>query len=197
MESRIVLKTTHTQTKPDETILIQATLQEPGKFGELYRLYVERIFRYLYSRVGNVQEAEDLTAQTFLAALESFERFWTGGCPAPAPWGFAAWLFGIARNKAVDHYRRRDKADPLGEEHRAPGENDPLTGIIRSERAGELAGLIAALPESERELLRLRYLAEMSFDEMAHALKRNADAIKKSLYRLLQRLQRQLESSND
>ncbi|MGA9397697.1 MAG: sigma-70 family RNA polymerase sigma factor [Anaerolineaceae bacterium] len=190
MESRIVLKTTHTQTKPDETILIQATLQEPGKFGELYRLYVERIFRYLYSRVGNVQEAEDLTAQTFLAALESFEGYRLD-CP------FAAWLFGIARNKAVDHYRKCNNSAPLGEAEKMVGGNDPLTGIIRSERAGELAGLIAALPESERELLRLRYLAEMSFDEMAHALKRNADAVKKSLYRLLQRLQRQLESSND
>jgi len=190
MESRIVLKTTHSQPKADETVLVQATLQDPGKFGELYRIYVERIFRYLYSRVGNVQEAEDLTAQTFLAALETIEHYRENG-------HFAAWLFGIARNKAVDHYRRREKVDPLEEEHQSSGENDPLTGIIRSERAEALAGLIRALPESERELLRLRYLAELSFDEMAHALKRNADAVKKSLYRLLHRLQHQLESSND
>jgi RNA polymerase sigma factor (sigma-70 family) len=72
-----------------------------------------------------------------------------------------------------------------------------MTSIIRSERAESLSQLIRALPEGERELLRLRYLAELSFREIALAVNKNEDAVKKSLYRLLERLQVQLEVSND
>jgi RNA polymerase sigma-70 factor (ECF subfamily) len=167
-----------------------AVRKDPNRFGEIYQLYVKRIYRYLYSRVGDVQEAEDLTAQTFLAALENIDRFREDGC-------FPAWLFGIARNKVVDHYRRTRKNIPLDEQDGHSPAGEPLANIIRSERAEALLALIRELPEGERELLRLRYLAEMSFRDMACALKKNEDAVKKSLYRLLERLQRQLEVSND
>jgi RNA polymerase sigma factor (sigma-70 family) len=187
---KAVLNKTQTISKINEPTPVGAVRQDRGKFEELYQFYVHRIFRYHYSRVGDQQVAEDLTAQTFLAALETFDHFREGGC-------IAAWLFGIARNKAIDHYRKRIIVDPLDEVTLSSVENDPLTGIIHSERRAVLAGLIRALPENERELLRLRYLGEMSFDEIGHALRRNADAVKKTLYRLLQRLQRQLESTND
>jgi RNA polymerase sigma-70 factor (ECF subfamily) len=184
------LKTTRTIPIGAEADLVQAARQDPGKFGEIYQLYMQRIYRYLYSRVGNTQEAEDLTAQTFLAALENIEKFRLDGC-------FPAWLFGIARNKVVDHYRKMRKISALEEQEGHSPVDEPLAGIIHSERAAALSVLIRTLPEGERELLRLRYLAEMSFQEMARALKKSEDAVKKSLYRLLERLQRQLEVSND
>jgi RNA polymerase sigma-70 factor (ECF subfamily) len=184
------LKKTQTIPIGAEAELVTAARQDPGKFGEIYQLYVHRIYRYLYSRTGNTQEAEDLTAQTFLAALENLEGFREDGC-------FAAWLFGIARNKVADHYRRARKNFPLDEQVEGSLVTEPLAGIIHSERASALSALIRELPEGERELLRLRYLAEMSFRDMARALKKNEDAVKKSLYRLLERLQRQLEVSND
>jgi RNA polymerase sigma-70 factor (ECF subfamily) len=181
-----------TKTIPDhaEADFVLSVRQDPARFGEIYELYVQRVYRYLYSRVGNTQEAEDLTAQTFLAALESLDRFREDGC-------FAAWLFGIARNKVVNHYRHRENTTPLGEDDRSPDAEDTLAGVIRSERAKALSVLIRTLPEGERELLRLRYLAEMSFRDIARALKKNEDAVKKSLYRLLERVQRQLEVLND
>jgi RNA polymerase sigma-70 factor (ECF subfamily) len=190
VESRNVLNTTKILPDLEETNLLSAARQDPARFGEIYELYVKRVYRYLYNRAGNAQEAEDLTAQTFLAALESLDRFKDDGC-------FAAWLFGIARNKAVDHYRRKDKPILLNEDEPEQGGEDALSELIRSERAESLAGLIRALPEQERELLRLRYLAELSFRDMARTMKMNEDAVKKSLYRLLERLQRQLEVSND
>jgi RNA polymerase sigma-70 factor (ECF subfamily) len=84
----------------DELEIIKSARQDPKAFGELYKLYVEQVFRYLYSRTGNVHEAEDITAQAFLTAFESFERFRQDG-------HFASWLFTIARNKAIDHFRQR------------------------------------------------------------------------------------------
>jgi len=183
---------TNTKTIPDqdEAELVRATRQDPGRFSEIYELYIRRIYRYLYSRVGNTQEAEDLTAQVFLAALETFEHFREDGY-------FGAWLFGIARNKVADHFRRHEHTAPLGEDDPSPAGEDVLAGVIRSERAAALEALIRALPEGERELLRLRFIGEMSFRDMARALKKNEDAVKKSLYRLLERLQQQLEVSND
>jgi RNA polymerase sigma-70 factor (ECF subfamily) len=190
MESRSVLTTIKTIPDLDEVELLRAARKDPARFGEIYELYVKRVYRYLYNRTGNAQEAEDLTAQTFLAALESLDRLKDEGC-------FAAWLFGIARNKVGDHYRRREYSTLLGEDEPSPTGEGALAGMIRSERAEAVSTLIRGLPESERELLRLRYLAEMSFRDMARTLKKNEDAVKKSLYRLLERLQRQLEVSNE
>jgi RNA polymerase sigma-70 factor (ECF subfamily) len=72
-----------------------------------------------------------------------------------------------------------------------------LYGVIQSEQTAVLSKLIQALPEEDRELLRLRFLAAMSFPEIAHFLHRNEEAVKKSIYRLLARLHSQLEVSNE
>ena len=99
----------------DEARIIKAARQDPKAFGELYRLYVEQVFRYLFSKIGNLHEAEDVTAQTFLAAFESFDKFRQDG-------HFASWLFGIARNKAMDHFRRRDNLSSMDESSEIPVE---------------------------------------------------------------------------
>ncbi len=170
--------------------MISAARQDPKAFGELYKQYVQQVFRYLYSRVGNLHEAEDITAQTFLAAFQSFDRFRQEG-------HFASWLFAIARNKAMDHFRQQRYPLSIDETTQIAAENDPLSVLIQSEATQALSTLIRSLPEESRELLRLRFLAEMSFPEIAHLLQRNEAAVKKSTYRLLARLHSQLEVSNE
>ncbi len=174
----------------DELMIIKAAREDPKAFGELYKLYVEPVFRYLYSRIGNVHEAEDITAQAFLVAFESFDRFREDR-------HFASWLFTIARNKAMDHFRQRKNLSSIDEAANIPVEIDPLYDAIQSEQMAALSKLIRALPEEDRELLRLRFLAAMSFPEIAHFLHRNEGAVKKSIYRLLARLHSQLEVSNE
>lgn len=189
-ESSIVLISEKINRESDELRIIKAAREDPKAFGELYKLYVEPVFRYLYSRVGNVHEAEDITAQAFLVALESFDRFREDR-------HFASWLFTIARNKAIDHFRQRKNLSSMDEAANIPMENDPLYGVIQLEQMATLSKLIRALPEEDRELLRLRFLAAMSFPEIAHFLHRNEGAVKKSIYRLLARLHSQLEVSNE
>jgi len=174
----------------DEAEMIAAAQRSPRAFGPLYNLYVQPVYRYLYSRLENSTEAEEVTAQTFLAALEAFTRYRHNG-------HFAAWLFSIARRKAADAFRQQSRQAPLDDAERVPSEADPLAQVICSERSAALAALIRALPEEEREWIRLRYVAGLSFSEMAQLLGRNEDAVKKSLYRLLARLQSQLEDSHD
>ncbi len=189
-ESKTALISKQTKHETDELKIIKTARKDPGVFGELYKLYVEQVFRYLYSRLGNVHEAEDITAQTFLAAFESFDKFRQDG-------HFASWLFSIARNKAMDHFRRCRNSTSIDEVGEISVENDPLHEVIQSEQAAALSRLIRALPEDERELLRLRFLAAMSFPEIAHLLHRNEEAVKKSIYRLLARLHSRLEVSNE
>ncbi len=173
-----------------EDDLVAEAKRNPEAFEGLYNLYVQQVFRYLYSRIGSLAEAEDATAQTFLAALDAFERYRHTG-------HFAAWLFSIARRKAMDHFRKQNGQVPLERVGELPFEVDLLQEVIRTERAQALSGLITTLPEEERDLLRLRYIAELSFSEMSRLLGRSEGAVKKALYRLLARLHSQLEGSND
>ena len=189
-ESRITLTTEKFNPMTDEIRIIQAAKQDPRVFGELYKLYVEQVFRYLFSRIGNVHEAEDVTAQTFLAAFESFDKFRQDG-------HFASWLFGIARNKAMDHFRRPDHSSHMDGSSEIAVEDNTLARMIKTEQEEALSTLIQALSEEDRELLRLRFLADMSFPEIARFLHRNEEAVKKTTYRLLARLHSQLEVSNE
>lgn len=189
-ESRIAMTSEKINRESDELEIIKAARQDPKVFGELYKMYVEQVFRYLYSRIGYRHDAEDITAQTFLSAFESFDRFRQDG-------HFASWLFTIARNKAMDYFRQRKKTSSIDDVDDIPVENNPILVVIQSEQAAALSKLIQALPEKDREMLRLRFLADMSFPEIAHFLHRNEEAVKKSIYRLLARLHSQLEVSNE
>jgi RNA polymerase sigma-70 factor (ECF subfamily) len=176
-----------TDRPSEEAQQVEAARRDPQAFAVLYDRYAPRIYRYLLSRLGSVAEAQDLTSQTFLTAFESFPRYRHTGF-------FSAWLFSIARSKYVDHLRRiKIRSRPLED----PGADlfpDPLSEIAENERVSELKRRIRALPEADRELLRLRYVAGLGFAEMARVLNKKEDAVKKSLYRLLARLQRQLEA---
>ena len=169
--------------------LIEAARKDPNEFGELYLLYAQPVFRYLFSRIGNLSEAEDATAQTFLAALERFPKYRHDGY-------FASWLFSIARNKAMDYFRNQRKETPLEEAEFIPADGNMLQQVIKTERIAALSKLIRAVPEEERELVRLRFVAELRFAEIGHLLGQKEDTVKKSIYRLLARLKVQLEDSH-
>ncbi len=168
------------------TTLVDHARREPAAFSAIYDRYVGPIFRYIYSRVGNTPDAEDLTAQTFLSALESLPRYRERGT-------FSAWLFAIAHSKIMDHFRRKDPGTLLEDQSPLP----VVTSQVElADQATRLAPLIHALDEHEQELIRLRFVADLSFAEMAALLNKKEDTVKKSLYRLLARLKGQMEAEN-
>lgn len=178
------------QSKDPEAVLIAAAKSDPAAFGALYDSYVQPLFRYLYSRTGVLPVAEDITSQTFLAALEGIARYRHDG-------HFSAWLFTIARRKTADYFRQQKGQVPLDETHQGKVDSDLLQNTIRTEKVDALAKLISVLSEDERELISLRYVAALKFREIASILGRSEDAVKKSLYRLLARLKSQLEETNE
>ncbi len=178
-----------TLDRQEEDRMVRAAQTDARAFEALYLRYVKQVYRYLYSRIGSQADAEDATAQTFLNALEGFSRYRHEGY-------FGAWLFGIARRKAADHFRQAEQSQFLPDELPAH-DLDLLQQAVRSERLHELRSLLHELEEDEQELLRLRYAAELPFGEIARLMERKEDALKKSLYRLLDRLHSRLEDSHD
>jgi RNA polymerase sigma-70 factor, ECF subfamily len=178
------------ELSPDqETELIRAAQADPAQFTALYRQFAPSIFRYLYSRTGQVADAEDLTSQTFLETFEALPHFRQKG-------PFAAWLFTIARRRAIDHIRHKKPEDFLGEV-RMEESADPLVQVIGLDETSKLLGCLAKLKESERELLRLRFAARLEFREIARIIGKREAAVKMTLYRLLRRLESELEDPHE
>jgi RNA polymerase sigma-70 factor (ECF subfamily) len=179
----------------DESALIARARHDPEAFGLLYQRYVDRIYRYLFSHVGEPAEAEDLTAQVFTAAWEGLARYQERG-------EFSAWLFRIARNKATDYHRNRRVHLSWEAERALTGTSrrdagDPSTGLERAEDLARLSGLIDRLEAIQVELLRLRFAAELTHAEIASLLGRSEVAIKMALGRLLRQLQAEWEAGNE
>jgi RNA polymerase sigma-70 factor (ECF subfamily) len=186
-KSAIQKRISQSITKDQEAERITAAQRDPQAFGDLYDQYAPSIYRYLLSRLGNVEEARDVTSQTFLTAVEVFPRYKHRGY-------FSTWLFSIARSKYVDHLRRGKHGVEAIQEDQVDPQPDPLTRVVAAERVAELKECIHTLAPEEQELLRLRYVADLSFAEMAELLEKSEDAVKKSVYRLLARLQSRLEA---
>lgn len=177
-----------TKTMTEDTLpdLIAAARTDPAAFGRLYDQFIQPIYRYLYSRVGNVHEAEDLTSQTFMAAYQALPKYREQG-------QFAAWLFRIARSRMNDHFRRSRFEVRLDAAEEISAGEDTLSLVIQDEELGRLQLILSNLNPEEQDLLRLRYVADLSFVEMAEVLGKQEDAVKKSVYRLLARLKSQME----
>ncbi|MEI2652081.1 MAG: sigma-70 family RNA polymerase sigma factor [Microthrixaceae bacterium] len=119
----------------------------------LYDRYVQHIYRYAYSRVENTRVAEDITSQTFMAAYKSLGRYRERGY-------FSAWLFQIAQSEINNHFRRSRREVGLDATKRLAEADDALGSVIQDEELGRLQFLIKKLDNDERELIRLRYVAE-------------------------------------
>ena len=157
-------------------------------FTELYRRNATNVFYYLYSRVRNVADAEDLTSLTFVTALENLSGL-------RDPRKFTPWVFTIARNKAFDYFRqsqRRPMAD-FDEELESAKAVEVTLSQTDQDRLCDLESLISRLSPLEQEYLRLRIVADLPFAEIASILNEPETRIKKKYYRLLERLQAQVE----
>ncbi len=177
------------ETNQDETTLIEKARYDPEAFAGLYRRYLTPIYRYLLSRVNNIHDAEDISTQVFIEALEGLatSRYKKGGC-------FVAWLFTIARRRLVDFYRQHSEL-PLDD----PPSLEPglLAGVEKGEEVQQLTRLLAQLDEGHRELLRLRFSAGLSFAEIALLEERSEAAVKMAVYRTLDFLRTHWEDENE
>lgn len=162
--------------------IAEAAKSDPRAFGELYELYYTRVYRYVYHRVGNNHDAEDITAVVFMKALEAIPSYQSGRN------GFAPWVFRITRNTVVDYYRRQRKQDPLDEIEHEADVADPVSDALESERREELHRVIQCLSADQRDVVLMRYAADLTFAEIADSMKKSEAAVRMVLHRGLRKM---------
>ncbi|MFI5272042.1 MAG: RNA polymerase sigma factor [Ktedonobacterales bacterium] len=168
-----------------EAALIAAAQADPAAFEALYRRYVTRIYRYARARSLSDEDAADLTQQVLLRALDALPRFKPGRAP------FAAWLFRIARNAAVDAGRRRRRDTLWRDTQSEPLVDvalDPEAQALRGETLARLRAALARLDPPKRDLLALRFAGQLSATEIAAVVGKRPEAVKKQLTRILRTL---------
>ncbi len=176
-----------TASRQDEADLILAARTDVEAYTQLYRRYVTPVYRYCYSRMGNAADAEDVTAQVFVAVWEGLPCYRHRGV-------FAAWLFTIARRRISDYYRRRRDYLPLDEARDAPAEDVLSAHLVHAESLRQLATLTAELDDRQQELLRLRFAAGLNYKEIAAIVRKSEGSVKMALHRLLKMLKSNLEN---
>jgi RNA polymerase sigma-70 factor, ECF subfamily len=153
---------------------------------ELYLLHFDRIYSYLHMSVGSRHDAEDLTTQTFVKMLEAIGRFQWRSVP------FSAWLFRIAHNLAIDHFRANRRWQPEeevpevvnGEESSA--EEQALASLGQT----SMLALIDRLSPEQRQVLTLKFVFRFSNAETASILAKSEGAVKSLQHRALASLQK-------
>jgi len=164
-----------------------ADMEQNHPFTAVYQQHVERIYRYHLARTGSVEDAQDLTAETFHAALESFAAY------DPARGCAAAWLTGIAQHKLVDHFRRAQRTRTMAQvEDRPDRAASPEESSAQRLQMAQVSAALGKLPADRAEALSLHFFAGLSLSEAAQVMRRSEEAIKKLIHRGLADLRRQL-----
>lgn len=175
----------------DDSDLVLRARSDPEAFGQLYERYVDRIFAYVYHRVGNAQDAEDLTARTFHRALDNLDRYEDRGLP------FAAWLFRIAHNLVANWHRDRSRRRFLSLDriwsHRS-NTDDPEGALAVKETHDALWDAINSLPGDRRDLLLYKFSLRLSNVEIGEMMNKSESAIKSLYFRTLASLRTELEA---
>lgn len=171
--------------------LAERALNDPEAFAVLYKRYVNRIYGYIFSRVRNVKDAEDLTHQVFYEVLKDM--------PKHHHWdNFVAWLFKIAKHKAIDYIRQKRVEFPIDVYNGHPDQEDAMINqMIMDESIERLNALIQTLNAEQQEMLRLRFAAGLSYREIASILNRSEGGIKMALHRLYRWLENHWEGKDD
>jgi RNA polymerase sigma-70 factor (ECF subfamily) len=157
---------------------------------ELYLIHFDRIYSYLHMSVGNRHDAEDLTTQTFLKMLESIGRFRWQSAP------FSAWLFRIAHNLAMDHFRARRRWQPEEEVPEPVGSEEPSAELEAMQSIGRqsMLELIDKLSTEQQQVLTLKFVFNFTNADVAKILDKTEGAIKSLQHRALASLQKQVAS---
>jgi len=176
-----------------DSALIARARHDRAAFGELYRVYVRRVYAFCRAHSRTGEEAEDLTAQTFERALAAIGRYEDRGGR------FSSWLLRIAANAAVDRARRSGHEKPMNEEVMAedgaarPTQEGTARWVEDWEQSTWVKAHMATLPEDQRRVVRLRFYDDRSFGDVATEMGRSEGAVKQLAQRALKALRARMD----
>ena len=173
------------QAAADDEFIVSQAMKNRSAFSAIFHRYAGRVYRYIYSRVGNDCVAEDLTSQVFTDAIAALPSYRSQG-------QFASWLFTLAYRRCAD-YHRQPLIESLSDHLLAGESQDPAAQALSRETFQRLERLLGELAEEELELLRLHYTGKLTYQEMAVVLGRSEGALKMAMMRLVQKMRMRWE----
>jgi RNA polymerase sigma-70 factor (ECF subfamily) len=192
MENQLISDQADTLTEPSDADLVWRahTTEDQEAFAVLYRRYVTLVYRYFYARTGDVQQAEDLTAQTFVAALEGLPRYRERGA-------FAGWLFTIAGRRLADHFRHRPTVRLDDVADRISPNSPPEASVEHTEQMTRLAHAVQTLSPDRAQAVALHFFGELSLSDTARVMGRSKAAVKSLIHRALRDLREKLDDGQE
>ena len=161
------------------------TLGARETFARLYDEYIDKVSRYIQYRVNNIQLAEDLTSTVFEKALVNFGKYSNDRA------SFSTWLFSIARNVVIDHYRisRKRQTVSLAEVTAQSSSNmSPEEEVERKDERERLNMCLAELSEEEKEIIQLKFGAELNNRQIGKMLGLSESNVGTKLYRAIRKM---------
>lgn len=161
-----------------EDDLIKLAKKDPDAFGELYELFFKPVYRYVYGQVRDHSETQDIVSETFIKALKAINSYTPTGKP------FIVWLYRIAKNTTIDHFRRANREVDVNWLEIVSTDN----GLEQVEHRYWLDQAMQHLTEDQQKVIRLHYLEDMKFKDIAKATNRTEGAVKAMALRAVGRL---------
>lgn len=168
----------------EEALILSAQRGDRDAFAQLYEANVERIYRYLLARLTEPADAEDVTTEVFMQAMKSLPSYKSKGTP------LVAWLFRIAHNQAVNYMKKRARRREAPLLETAAAYDSPEDQVIERARFEEAVQAMGVLTDLQRQVLNLRFTADLSVAEVAKVMKRKEGAVKFLQYSALRALRR-------
>ena len=163
-------------------------ITDPGAFEELYLHFFPRVYNFIFARLKDSDDADDVTSETFMKMNENLKNY------NPAIAAFSTWLFRIANNALIDHTRHGEKSHETEWEEffypTAPESQEPERHAIENEANRELLEALDKLSERERRIVELRYWGENDTRTIAELLNMGESNVRVTLHRALNKLKK-------
>ncbi len=168
----------------DKHLVAKAKSADKAAIGKLYDMFVDRVYRFVFARVGSKEDAEDVTEQVFVKVVANIGGYEERGFP------FEAWLFRIVRNQITDYYRqKRNNHVPLDVAiHVVDPSPRPEEWVVSRLQYEEVLAALPRLPNSYQEIILLKFVHEMENGEISKILEKPVDQVRVLQSRALAKL---------
>ena len=167
-------------------------MDENTQFINIYDDFSDKIYRFIYYKTCHRETAEDITSLTFLKAMEKWHLF------NDKKGSISTWLYGIARNLVIDHYRKQKKwgfIKDINDMWDLASDDDLLLGITNQEMNEELHKTMKLLAVGQREIIMLRLWDELPYKEIARIMSKSEASCKMLFSRALTKLKSSMETA--
>lgn len=170
----------------DKNIILSCQKGELEQFGRLYDKYIRKIYDFIYYKVNHRETAEDICSLVFTKALKKISAF------DPEAGTFQAWLYQIARNSVIDHYRTQKQADNIEDYWSLSADTDLPRDLEIKLKLEEVDQYLKALNSRQREIIIMRLWQGLSYREIADALEQSEGSVKMAFSRGLNKLRQEM-----